>query len=128
LSENAEVVQRQFDAIALGVDAMAEFWHPEIEWRAVEGALDDIGPMRGHDAVRRYYAEWTEMVDDMHAEVAEVLLDEGERLVVRLRTEGRARGAESPVVARYFVTCTIRDGLIVSGREFANAEEALAAA
>jgi len=111
-----------------GLDAMAEFWHPEIEWRAVEGALDDVGVMRGRDALRRYYADWVEMVEEIRAEVAEVLLDEGERLVARLRSEGRARDSEVPVVSRYFVTCTIRDGLIVSGRVYTTAEEALAAA
>ena len=25
-----------------GLDGLAEFWHPGINWRAAEGALDDV--------------------------------------------------------------------------------------
>ena len=30
-----------------GVDGMTPFWDPEITHRAIEGALDDVGEMRG---------------------------------------------------------------------------------
>jgi ketosteroid isomerase-like protein len=40
--ENAEVVQRQFAALEHGLDGATEPWHPDIEWRAVEGAADDV--------------------------------------------------------------------------------------
>ena len=29
-----------------GLDALAECWHPDIDWRAVEGYLDDVGLIR----------------------------------------------------------------------------------
>ena len=60
MSENLDVVRRQFEAFdSGGLDAMVEFWHPEIDWRAVEGAADDAGVLRGRDAMRRYYEDWT---------------------------------------------------------------------
>jgi ketosteroid isomerase-like protein len=41
--ESVEVVRRQFEAFKGGdLDAVAEFWHPDIDWRAVEGAADDM--------------------------------------------------------------------------------------
>jgi hypothetical protein len=36
------------------VDAVAEFWDPDIIWRPAEGAIDDVGEMHGPEAVRRY--------------------------------------------------------------------------
>jgi ketosteroid isomerase-like protein len=126
LSENAEVVRRQFEALERGgLDAMVEFWHPEIDWRAVEGAADDAGVLHGRDRMRRYYEDWTETFETITTTVEEVLLDEGERLVVKLRVSGRGRASGAPADASYFVVYTIRDGLIVRGREYATAEEAL---
>lgn len=129
MSDNADVVRRQFEALGSGdLDAATKFWHPEIDWRAVVGAADDAGVLHGRDAVRRYYADWVETFDDMSTEVEEVLFDDGERLAVRLRVSGRGRASGAPAGGRYFVAYTIRDGLIASGREYATGEEALAAA
>jgi ketosteroid isomerase-like protein len=37
--ENVEIVRRQFEAFQDGgLDDVAKYWHPDIEWRAVEGA------------------------------------------------------------------------------------------
>ena len=42
--ENVEIVRRYFAAYERGgLDARAEFWHPDITWRAAEGALDGVG-------------------------------------------------------------------------------------
>ena len=57
--ENVEVVRRALQAFADGgLDAMAEFWDPDIDWRAAEGAIDDVGEMHGPVAVRRYIQDW----------------------------------------------------------------------
>ncbi len=82
-------------------------WAPDIDYRAIEGAPDDVGPILGRDAMRRYTAEWQEMFDDF-AGVAEEVIDAGDGLVITI--------------------VTIRDGRIVRGREFLTREEALKAA
>ena len=41
--ENVEVVHDSLKAFAdRGLDAMAEFWDADINWRAIEGAPDDV--------------------------------------------------------------------------------------
>ena len=121
----AEVVRRQFAAVGEGgVDAAAAYWHPDIDWRAVEGAADDFGVMEGADRVRRYYEDWAEMFDQIQAEVEEVIADSEERCAVQVRNSGRARGSSATVSGRYYVVCTVRDGLIVSGREYETRREA----
>jgi ketosteroid isomerase-like protein len=127
--ESTEVVRRQFEAFGRGgLEAAAEFWHPEIDWRAVEGAADDVGVMRGAEALRRYYTHWTEAFDELHAEVEEVVFESADRCAVVVRNSGRPRGSSALAQGRYYVVCTVRDGLIASGREYETRDEALEAA
>jgi ketosteroid isomerase-like protein len=126
--ENVEVVRRQFDALEPGgLDEVAKFWHPNIEWRAIEGAADDVGPMRGHDALRRYYQDWMDTMDDLQAHVEEILCEADEQVAAVIGNSGRGRASGVPTRGRYYVACTVRDGQIVSGREYETREQALAA-
>jgi ketosteroid isomerase-like protein len=126
--ENVDVVRAQFAALGHGgLEAVARFWHPDIEWRAIEGALDDVGVMRGEDAVRRYYQDWIDTVDHLQV-VVEVIAEAGEQVVVVARNSGRGRVSGAPSTGRYYVACIVRDGRIASGREYATREQALEAA
>ncbi len=126
--ENADVVRQQFHAFERDLDAMSAFWHPEIEWRAIEGAADDVGVMKGHDALRRYYEDWLSSFDQLRTEVDEVLFDAGDRVAVSVRNSGRGRVSGVVTEGRYYVACTVRDGQIVHGREYATRPEAIEAA
>jgi ketosteroid isomerase-like protein len=127
--ENVEVVRRQFQALTHGfLDAATLFWHPDIDWRATEGAADDVGVMRGHDALRRYYEDWFDTFDELRAEVEEVICDDHNRVTVSLRFSGRGRGSGVLTQGRYYVACTVRGGQIISGREYDTRDEALEAA
>ena len=125
--ENVEVVRRQFEAFERGLDAVAEFWHPEIEWRAVEGAADDVGVIYGQAGLRRYYEDWIEIFEQLRAEVQEVIFEEGERVACVIRNSGRARASGVRTGGRYYVVCTLRDGKIRRIRIFLDRQEALEA-
>jgi ketosteroid isomerase-like protein len=126
--ENANVVRQQFQAFERGLNAVAAFWHPEIEWRAVKGAADDVGVMRGHDALRRYYADWINTFDKLRAEVDEVIIDANDRVAASVRNSGRGRASGVLTEGRYYVACTVRDGQIVSGCENETRDQAVEAA
>lgn len=83
--------------------------------------------MRGAEAVRRYYEDWIQTFDELSAEVEEVMFDSAEQCAVVVRNSGRPRGSDAVVRGQYFVVCTVRDGLIVSGREYETRNEALEA-
>jgi ketosteroid isomerase-like protein len=124
-------VEFLFDYLQRGtdgdVDAVAEFWDPDISWRAAEGAIDDVGEMHGPEAVRRYVEDWFDMFDDL-ALVAEELVDVGDdRVVAVQRMTGRAKisGIESEI--RFSVVYTLRNGKIVQGREYMDKQQALEA-
>jgi ketosteroid isomerase-like protein len=125
----ATVLRRSFEGFERGgLDVVARFWHPDIEWRAVEGAADDVGVMTGTDALRRYYQDWIETFEDLRAEVVEVILESDDRVAALIYHSGRGRASRVVTDGRYYVACTIRDGLILSGREYETREQALEAA
>jgi ketosteroid isomerase-like protein len=125
---NVEVVRRQFTAFENGgLDAVAAYWDREIDWRAVEGAADDVGVISGPDALRAYYRDWQETFDELRAEVGEVLFDDGDRVAVVVHNSGRGRASGVVTRGRYYVVCTVREGRIVSGREYDSREQALLA-
>src|SRR3954447_4868094 len=127
-TRSADAVRKQYQAFEDGgLDAVAQFWDPEIEWRAVEGAADDVGPIRGPEALRRYYEDWLTTLDDLRADVEAVLFDEDDRVVVVVRHAGRGRASGVPVEGRYYVACLVRDGRILAGREYGTEDEALEA-
>jgi len=120
-----EIVAEYVKSAARGVDAMAEFWDPDISHRAAEGAIDDAGELRGPDAVRRYSQDWFDMFDDLSG-VAEELIDAGDdRVVAVMRMTGRAKGSGIETEIRFSVVYTLRDGKIVQGREYMEKEQAL---
>ena len=127
-SSSADVVRSYFRTFGSGgVDAAAEFWHPEIEWRAIDGAADDVGVIRGRDALRRYYQDWIDTLAELRAEVEEILCETDDRVAAVIRNSGRGRASGVPTKGRYYIACVVRDGLIVTGREYATREEALEA-
>jgi hypothetical protein len=48
--ENVEIVRQALLAMDQGLDRVAEFWDRNIDWRAIEGAPDDIGVFEGRAA------------------------------------------------------------------------------
>ena len=110
-----------------GVDAMAEFWDPDITWRPAQGAIDDIGEMHGPVAVRRYIQDWIDTFDDSSV-VVEELRDVGDDRVLAIqRVKGRAKLSDIEIDIRYAAVTTVRDGKIVRGREYLSVDEALEA-
>jgi ketosteroid isomerase-like protein len=126
-AENIELVRTSIEAFTeRGIPGMEPFWAPDITWRAIEGAPDDVGEMHGVDAVRRYFQDWDETFDDLTLALLDSQ-DEGDQVVATQLVTGRAKlsGAETEI--RYSVVYTVRGGRIASAREYLTLEEALAA-
>ncbi|HEY2600791.1 MAG TPA: nuclear transport factor 2 family protein [Thermoleophilaceae bacterium] len=103
-------------------------WAEDIDYRAIEGALDDNGPIIGRDAMRRYVADWVETLDDFDF-TPEEIIDAGDGVFVAvIRFSGRVRGSENTVQQHMAVVWTFRDGKMVRGREYSTRDEALRAA
>ena len=126
--ENLEVVRDSWSAfVDGGLDALSEFWDPEIDWRAIEGAPDDVGEMRGREAVRRYLQEWVDMFQGLTVVADELLELADHRVLAVIRVSGRAKLSGIETEIRLAVVYSLRDGKIVRGREYIDRERALEA-
>jgi len=127
--ENVEIVRDAAVAFNRGdLDAWFEYVADDIDYRAVEGALDDSGPMHGKDAVRAYLQDWLDMFDDFKSEPLE-LIDAGEDQVTAVvRISGRAKLSGVETDLTYAALYTIRDGKVARGREYWTKDQALEAA
>jgi ketosteroid isomerase-like protein len=128
--ENVEIVRDAVVAFNRGdLDAwLDEYWTDDIDYRAVEGALDDHGPIHGKGAMRAYLQDWIDMFDDFKTEQVE-LVDEGEDQVIAvLRNSGRARQSGVEADLTFAVVYALRDGKVARGREYWTKEQALEAA
>jgi ketosteroid isomerase-like protein len=127
--ENVEVVGAAYEAFAeRGVDGFLEYLTEDVDHRAIEGALDDRGPMHGKEAARAYAQDWLDTFDGFTARPVE-LIDAGEKQVVAvIRISGRAKLSVVETDLIYAAVYGIRDSRIARGREYATRAEALEAA
>ncbi|HEX6585750.1 MAG TPA: nuclear transport factor 2 family protein [Solirubrobacterales bacterium] len=127
--ENVEAVRDAAAAFNRGdLDTWSEFWTDDIDYRAIEGAIDDRGPMHGKAAVRAYVQDWLDNFDNFRSEAVE-LLDAGEDTVIAVvRISGLAKLSGIETDLTYAALYTIRDGKIARGREYWTRDEALEAA
>jgi len=128
-SENTAVVAAAYAALAsVGLDGFIEHWAVDLDHRAIEGALDDSGPIRGRDAFRDYIKDWMDTFAEFMIEPVE-LIEVGDDLVLGvLRYGGRARLSGLKIDETFGVIFTIRAGKIARGREFRTRDDALHAA
>src|SRR4051812_37117613 len=122
--ENVAAVKAALHAWPGALDALAEHWTDDVDHRAIEGSIDDRGPIHGKDAVRAYLQDWLDMFDDLKVELLE-LIDAGENQVVAvLRFGGRAKLSGVETDLTFATVYTIRDGKIARGREYATRGQA----
>jgi ketosteroid isomerase-like protein len=128
--ENVKTVLDAAPALNRGdLDTWLEQWvADDIDYRAIEGAPDDPGPIHGKDALRAYVQDWIGTFDDFKSEPVD-LIDAGEdKVVVVTRISGRAKLSGVETDLTYAALYTIRDGKVVRGREYWTRDEALEAA
>jgi ketosteroid isomerase-like protein len=78
------------------LDAWLEQWAADdIDYRAIEGAPDDPGPIRGKNALRAYVQDWIGTFDDFRSDSVD-LIDAGEdRVIVVTRSAAVPSSAAS---------------------------------
>jgi len=127
--ENVQIVIDAFTAFNRGdLDTWSEYFADDIDYRAVEGAPDDHGPIHGKDALRVYVEDWLDTFDEFRNEPVE-LIDAGEgRVIAVTKISGRAKLSGVETDLTYAALYTFQDGKVVRGREYWTREEALEAA
>jgi ketosteroid isomerase-like protein len=128
--ENVVIVRRALDAFSRSDRASLEpLVHPDVEWRTVLGPLLGVETVSGRDAVLRFgFEEIPDAIEDSRVEVEEVRdLGEGRVLLVaRYLGLGKRSGIE--LDERISSIHQLRDGMILSVRDYPSRREALEAA
>ena len=105
-----------------------EHFTDDVDYRTIEGDIDDSAPMRDKNALRAWLQDWTDTFEEFWFEPLE-LIDAGEDKVVAVeRYGGRAKLSGVETDQTDALLLTIRDKKISRGREYRSREEALEAA
>jgi len=128
--ENVERIRDAVVAYNRGdLDAfLDEYWTDDIDYRAVEGAPDDHGPIHGKAEMRAYLQDWFDTFDDLKIEPLEVIDAGQDQAVAVVRFGGRAKLSGVEVDLTFAALYTVRDGKVARGREYWTRAEALKAA
>src|SRR6188508_1581361 len=128
--ENVERIRDAVVAYNRGdLDAfLDEYWPDDIDYRTVEGAPDDHGPIHGKAAMRAYMQDWFDTFDDLKVEPLEVIDAGPDQAVAVVRFGGRAKLSGVEADLTFAVVYTLRDGKVARGREYWTRDEALEAA
>jgi ketosteroid isomerase-like protein len=125
--ENVEIVRRAYAAWSRDDrDPALAFFADDVVWTPAREDPDPQ-PHLGPEGVRRFWAQWEELFDDLRIEPEE-LIEVGDRIVSRLHFTGRGKGSGIDVDQRVYQVFEFRDNSIVRIDEFYDRAEALEAA
>jgi ketosteroid isomerase-like protein len=127
--ENVELVLRGFEAFARDdLDGVMELMDPDVEWAPVIAPMLGVEPVRGKDALRRFFTrDLVEGFDDFEARPLSIE-DLGDNVLVNIGYVARGRASGVPVSLETFALIVMRGGKLTSLRDYDTKAEALEAA
>ena len=121
---NVEVVERLFDLYASdGVEAVLEVMDDDIVIVVPPEMSAEPDTYRGHDGVRRYFAGFDGMLEDVRYEASE-LIPEAEHVLAVARLGGRGVSSGLEVELSTVVVHTVAGGKITRIEPFTDLESA----
>jgi ketosteroid isomerase-like protein len=124
--ENVEVVRGTFDAFnARDLDAFLGYMDPEVEYRSL--VLEVEGAYHGHDGIRSWWEGVLAVFPEWSPQIVEAR-DLGNRVVSRVRAEGRGTGSGIALERDIWHLAEVRDGRLRTSTFFRTEQEALEAA
>ncbi len=126
--QHIEIVQRVNEAFNSGdVERVVALVDPDFHTSVPAQLSAEPDTYRGPEGIRRYFASFREVMDEIHfgVESAEQF---GAEVVISLRVTARGRTTGIPVEQRLAQVWSFRDGKAVEVRSFASMSEAVEAA
>ena len=110
--ENVEIVRQGIALVnAADWDALFGLHHPDIEYRDLQHVPDLPEVLRGLEGFRVLMANWTEVYDELGAEVYEYI-DAHPWVVCDTRSHGKGKGSDV-IDVRFADAYEVKDGKIV---------------
>ncbi|MGH2982353.1 MAG: nuclear transport factor 2 family protein [Solirubrobacterales bacterium] len=100
----------------------------KVEWHPTE-QFPEPGPVHGHEGMRRFFASFEQVFGEVRMEPSRIErgAEPGEVFVV-IEMLARGKGSGAEVTIRIAHRLKLRDGKVVWGKVYGNAEEGLRAA
>ena len=125
---NIEVVRQMFDGFREdGVEGALATLDEDVLIEIPADLSAEPDDYRGHDGVRRYFAGFGGMLEDIRYEALE-LIPAGESVIARMRLSGRGVSSGIDVDLEGFTVHDLANGKITRIRPYADLESALGAA
>ena len=124
---NVDVVQALFDGYAEnGIDGVLAVMHDEVVIEIPADLSAEPDNYYGHEGVRRYFAGFAGMIDDVRYEPLEVI-PVGEHVIAHIIFRGRGASSGLDVDLEAAVVHEFKDGKVVRMRPYPDLESAQAA-
>jgi ketosteroid isomerase-like protein len=128
--EQVEIVRRQYAAFAArDWAALADLWHPNVEYETLKTAPGVSGCYHGVQEITDFFDSWSGLYAEFRVEASEIV-DAGDQVVVVEQHSARGlKGSEAKAWVRDSFAClmSFRDGKIWRIEEFPTLEQALEA-
>ena len=125
---SAAIVREMLDVLNdEGVEAALRWFHEDFEGIVPPDLSAEPDAYVGHDGVRRYFALYREIVDDLRFDADEIVeVGEG-RVVARGLITGTGRASGIPTELRVPMAIRLREGKVVRMDAYADWDDAVAA-
>jgi ketosteroid isomerase-like protein len=111
--QEMENLREAYAAFGRGdVDGLLEHLAPEIDWDATQ-AIAHTGRFSGHNGVREYISTLSGTWEDFGLEAEEFVKGGEGHAVVLGKVQGRLKGQEPPIEARFAHVVSMRGGKVV---------------
>ena len=111
-----------------GVEAALDQIHPDFEGVTPPELSPEPDTYRGHEGVRRYFAGFEGVMDEVRWEADELMEAPDDRVVAGIRLVTRSVATELELELAVWQLCAVRDGKVLRIEGFAKREDALRAA
>jgi len=109
---NADRVREIFEGFQSGgLESVIERFHPDFEATVPPELSPEPDTYHGHDGLRRWFAGFEGSLDDVRM-VPDEFVEDGERLIVAIRLQGRGTGSGIEVEQRAVQAWSFRDGKV----------------
>jgi ketosteroid isomerase-like protein len=128
IQSNVEIVRTLFERFAEGgVDATLAGFSDDLVIEVPPELSAEPDTYQGHDGVRRYFAGFEGMIENVRYEPVE-LVPVGDRVIAHIRLSGRGESSGVDVELEAFVLHELEDGKITRMRPYPDMDSARAAA
>ena len=124
---NMEIVRRLFDLYGeAGIESVLEVFDEDVVIEIPADMSAEPDTYHGHDGVRRYFAGFDGMIEDVRYEATE-LIAAGDRVLAMAHMSGRGVSSGVDVGLDAFVVHELANGKVVRVRPYPDLESARAA-